>query len=70
MVVDCHKLDYVSGSGVKVLCKAHKKLEDTKGIFILCALEDYVEELFEIAGLDSIIRLEESLSDALDRVAC
>lgn len=43
--------------------KLTKLLETTHGGLILCNLEDYIEELFEISGFDQVFLIKHSLNE-------
>ncbi len=67
MIIDCEKLDYITSAGLRVLNKTSKKLKTANGAIVLCAMEDYVREVFEIAGFDSFLPITANLDDALKR---
>jgi len=68
VIVDCGKLDYITSAGLRVLNKTAKRLKKEKGAIILCALEEYVREVFEIAGFDTFLPIVNNLDDALSRI--
>ncbi|MBN1930843.1 MAG: STAS domain-containing protein [Desulfobacterales bacterium] len=65
MIIDFESLDYVSSAGLRVILKVAKQLKHSDGRVILCSMEDYVKEVFEIAGFDSIIPIVPNRGDAL-----
>lgn len=65
MVVDCCGIDYISSAGLRTISNTAKKLAPVNGKMVLCALEDYVEEVFEISGLNSLMVITENLDDAI-----
>jgi anti-sigma B factor antagonist len=65
LVVDFEKLDYVSSAGLRVLNKAYKKLKHSDGKIILCSMQDYIREVFEIAGFDYFIPIVGNVDDAI-----
>ncbi len=67
MVVDCEDLDYISSAGLRVILKAAKALKRSEGVLILCAMQDYVKEVFEIAGFDSFLPIVAGMDDALKK---
>ena len=52
MIVDFEGLDYISSAGLRVILKASKALKRSEGSIVLCSMQDYVKEVFEIAGFD------------------
>lgn len=67
MVFDFANLDYVSSAGLRVILKASKNLPDGAGQIVICAMQDYVKEVFEIAGFDTLLPITPTLEEALQR---
>jgi len=65
MVIDFKDLDYISSAGLRVILKATKALKREDGRIMLCSMQDYVKEVFEIAGFDSFLPIVPSIEDAL-----
>jgi anti-sigma B factor antagonist len=65
MVIDFKDLDYISSAGLRVILKATKALKREDGRIMLCSMQDYVKEVFEIAGFDSFLPIVPNLEDAL-----
>ena len=65
MIVDFKDLDYISSAGLRVILKATKALNREDGKIMLCSMQDYVKEVFEIAGFDSFLPIVPSMDDAL-----
>ena len=65
MVVDFKDLDYISSAGLRVILKATKALKREDGRILLCSMQDYVKEVFEIAGFDSFLSIVATMDDAL-----
>ena len=65
MIVDFKDLDYISSAGLRVILKATKALNREEGKIMLCAMQDYVKEVFEIAGFDSFLPIVATMDDAL-----
>ncbi len=57
MALDLEGLEYISSAGLRVLLMAHKKLAQTKGKLVIFGLQDYIQEIFEIAGFTTILTL-------------
>jgi len=69
IVLDCQKLDYITSAGLRVVVKTAKKLKPEQGKIILCAMADYVKEVFEIAGFDSFLPILPTLEDGLKMIS-
>ena len=65
IVVDCQKLDYITSAGLRVIVKTAKKLTPENGKIVLCAMADYVKEVFEIAGFDAFLPIVPAIEDAM-----
>ncbi|MCP4688495.1 MAG: STAS domain-containing protein [Desulfobacterales bacterium] len=68
VLIDCDELDYISSAGLRVLNKGAKKLKPADGRIILFAMEDYIREVFEIAGFDTFLPIVPGLDDALGAI--
>ena len=67
MVVDFEDLDYISSAGLRVILKTTKTLKRSEGKIILCSMQDYVREVFEIAGFDTFLPIAVRMDDALEK---
>jgi anti-sigma B factor antagonist len=65
MIIDFKDLDYISSAGLRVILKATKALKREEGKMMLCDMQDYVKEVFEIAGFDSFLPIVGTMDDAL-----
>ena len=68
LIIDFEGLDYISSAGLRVILKATKNLKTAEGKLVLCAMQDYVKEVFEISGFDSFLPIEASLEAAVHRL--
>jgi len=68
LILDFEELDYISSAGLRVILKATKSLKSADGKLILCEMQDYVKEVFEISGFDSFLPIEATLDDAVKSV--
>jgi anti-sigma B factor antagonist len=66
MVVDFKDLDYISSAGLRVILKATKAIKREDGRIMLCSMQDYVKEVFEIAGFDSFLPIVATMDEALE----
>ena len=67
MVIDFENLDYISSAGLRIILKTTKDLKRTEGSIVLCSMQDYVKEVFEIAGFDTFLPIVTTREDALTR---
>ena len=66
MVIDFKDIDYISSAGLRVILKATKALKREEGKIMLCSMQDYVKEVFEIAGFDTFLPIVTTMDEALD----
>jgi anti-sigma B factor antagonist len=64
VIIDFKELDYISSAGLRVILKVTKALKREEGKILLCAMQDYVKEVFEIAGFDAFLPILPTLDDA------
>ncbi len=64
IIIDFEGLDFVSSAGLRVLNKAYKKLKHSDGKIVLCSMQDYIKEVFEIAGFDYFLPIVPTMEDA------
>ena len=69
IIVDFSGLDYISSAGLRVLNLASVKLKPLSGSLILCSLQDYVREVFEIAGFDQFLPIVSTMDDAVAKLS-
>jgi anti-sigma B factor antagonist len=66
MIIDFKALDYISSAGLRVILKAAKELKRSGGRILLCSMESYIKEVFEVAGFDSFIPIVSTLDEAVN----
>ncbi len=67
MIVDFEDLDYISSAGLRVIVKTAKNLKRSEGKVVLCSMQDYVKEVFEIAGFDAFLIIVSTMDDAMNQ---
>ena len=65
IVLDCEGLDYISSAGLRVVLEATKKVKQSQGKIVLCSLQPYIQEIFEVSKFDAFLSLTSGLDDAL-----
>jgi anti-anti-sigma factor len=68
IVLDLQGLDYLSSAGMRVLLKAYRRMEASKGELVLTSLNDKVLEIFAIAGLDHFFVLTSNEDEAISKM--
>jgi anti-sigma B factor antagonist len=65
LLFDFGQLAYLSSGGLRVILSTAKKIEAAGGRMVLCALQDYVKEIFEISGFTSFMPIEDSVESGM-----
>lgn len=60
------ELEYLSSAGLRVLLSAAKEMRRRNGKIVLCALNEFVKEIFEVSGFQSLIPITESVESGLE----
>ncbi len=64
LVIDLSAVPYMDSSGVATLVEAMQIARRTGSKLVLCALQDKVRSIFEIARLDMVFSIVESVEEA------
>ena len=64
VVVDLTQVPYMDSSGVATLVEALQQSRKKSILFALCALQDRVNSVFEIARLDTVFDIKPDLASA------
>jgi anti-sigma B factor antagonist len=67
IVLDFDRLEYISSAGLRVLLKATRELKNAKGTLVLCAIKDYIQEVFELSGFASVFPIAPNLDGAMQK---
>ena len=57
LVVDMHRLDYISSAGLRVLLNAYRVLEDRNGVTVRGACRE-IAEVFDSTGFSSFMNID------------
>jgi anti-anti-sigma factor len=68
LLLDFADLAYISSSGLRVLLAVAKRLAPEEGEMRICNLNDVVNEVFEISGFSTILKVFPSDSEALEGI--
>lgn len=69
LVIDFSDLDFISSSGLRVLLATGKQLKSVGGKIVLCALQNHVKEVFDVAGFTMLFVLYPSRDEAVKGIA-
>ena len=65
IIVDLSDVPYVSSAGLRILLDSAKRLRGAGGELCVCALNDAVQEVFEISGFNTLLPVFDSQADAV-----
>ena len=69
LIFDLSDLDYLSSGGLRVVLAASKKTRQKDGRLVLCGLNEYVKEIFEVSGFNSIVPIVDSVKSAIQALS-
>lgn len=67
IILDFDRLEYISSAGLRVLLKATREIKNAKGTLVLCAIKDYIQEVFDLSGFASVFPIAQSCDGALQK---
>ena len=70
LLFDLSALEYLRSSVLRVILKTIKTLERKKGRVVLCCLNGYVSEIFEVNRFKDTISITDSLETGFKAFAC
>ena len=70
LLFDLSALEYLRSSVLRVILSTIKTLHRRKGRVVLCCLNGYVGEVFEVNGFVDIITITDSIESGLKAFAC
>ena len=68
LLFDFEYLEYLSSAGLRVVLGAAKEIKRRDGKFVLCALNSYVKEVFEVSGFGAIIPIADSVEAGIKEI--
>ena len=69
IALDLAGIDYVSSAGLRVFLSAAKRLKQAQGKLALANLSAQVQQIFDIAGFESILPIFKTVNEAVDACA-
>ncbi len=62
-------LEYLSSAGLRVLLGAAKEMRRKDGKIVLCALNEFVKEIFEVSGFQSLIPIADTVESGIEELS-
>jgi anti-anti-sigma factor len=59
-------LEYLSSAGLRVLLSVAKEMRRREGKMVLCSLNEFVKEIFEVSGFQSLIPIVDSVESGIE----
>ncbi len=59
-------LEYLSSAGLRVVLSAAKEMRRREGKIVLCCLNEFVKEIFEVSGFQSLIPITDSVESGIE----
>jgi anti-anti-sigma factor len=66
ILFDFSDLDYISSAGLRVILMTIKELRAKDGRVVLCSLNEYVQEVFDVSNFSSIIPITASCEEGFE----
>ena len=68
IVMDLTAVRYCDSSGLSAILVANRLCKNANGSFVLCSIQEAVKKLISISQLDSILKITNTLDEAVDYV--
>jgi len=65
LVCNFTKNEYISSAGLRVFLSTLKMLKKAEGQMVLCGLQPYVQEVFEMAGFSQLFKMYNTEEEAI-----
>lgn len=65
LIFDFDNLEYISSAGLRVILNTAKAYNASPYHFAACAMQEHVQEVFEISGFDSFITIHRTVDESL-----
>lgn len=65
LVFDLERLSYISSVGLQVLLRCSRQLGDEGGKVVFCALNEDIDNIFEISGFSDVLNVQQNRESAL-----
>jgi anti-anti-sigma factor len=61
-------LEYLSSGGLRVILGVAKEIKRNEGKLVLFSLNQFVKEIFEVSGFESLIPIEDTVESGIKRL--
>ncbi|WP_194976213.1 STAS domain-containing protein [Aquiflexum lacus] len=68
ILVDCSMLEYISSAGLGVFMSYLEEFQEKQITLVIFGLKEKVFQVFNILGLDQLIKIRDTKQDALDEI--
>lgn len=68
IVMDLTAVRYCDSSGLSAILVANRLCKNANGSFVLCSIQEAVKKLISISQLDSILKITNTIDEAVDFV--
>jgi len=65
LLFDFSELEYLSSGGLRVILSVAKEIKRREGKIVLCAMQGYVKEIFEVSGFTSLIPIKDTVESGI-----
>ncbi len=65
VLINLQNLEYTSSAGLRVLLSTAKQLHGVEGELRVCCLNETVEEIFDISGFSTILKVSKTEAESL-----
>ena len=65
IMIDCSSLDYISSAGLGVFMSYIEEMKKNKVNFVVSGLNEKVRHVFEILGLDQLLKITDTKEDGI-----
>jgi anti-anti-sigma factor len=69
LLFDFSDLEYLSSGGLRIILGASKEIRRREGKVMLCCLNQYVNEIFEVSGFSAMIPIKDTVEEGLKELA-
>ena len=66
LAIDFEEIEFIASSALRILLLSRKRVDRAQGAMVLCRMKPHVKHLFQVAGFQTMFRVEESLEDAIN----
>ena len=66
ILFNLNDLEYLSSGGLRVILGVSKALRRKEGKLVLCSLHQFVREIFEVSGFDSLIPVQDTVESGIE----